>query len=667
MKALRFRVRNYRNIDDSGWVPLDRVTAFVGRNESGKTSLLKALNRFNPGTGERCDAQRDFPRDRYMGEYVARNSTGAEWPVCSIEFALSESVRADIATILGRDRDLPQTVTVTRHYDGSLAFSYAPAIADQPLRPDPLLDALGAVAPADGDGERTAMLAAWADAWRERLREAGDLRGPSGRGLLEALGRDIADLGETDGGVRFADLAETLAPMLRAPHGSRVGGHVDALVERHLPVLVYFESYGVLDSAIWLPEFLEGRRRDNPDARVRTADALFRLVGLDPQDIARPGDGAVRADEAGQRRMEDRSIRLNAASREISRRCAAMWSQRSHRIRLHADGDHFRIWVSDDVLEGVEIELESRGKGFQWFLSFVLVFLAETDGGLKDAILLLDEPGQSLHPTAQQELLAFLEHLSGQNQVLYTTHSPFLVDGRHLDRVRPVYEDETGHARILEGAWPRHRDTVFALRAAAGHALFAGVLDREAPVIVEDVSDVTYLQALSQQCSASGRSALGDATRIVPAGGAAAAACLASLFMAEHRRPVILFGGTDAARLSRHALVRALLDNGDAAIVLLDEALGWAGHDLSLEDVVGESIVLAGLERATGLALSPGSGERDNAGLVERIGAAGVDLPSSWRLSTALSIAESRVAFPAETLDLASRLFAILESRRRQR
>ncbi len=48
LTAKRFRVFNYRNIDDSGWIPLERVTAFVGRNEAGKTALLKALHKFHP-------------------------------------------------------------------------------------------------------------------------------------------------------------------------------------------------------------------------------------------------------------------------------------------------------------------------------------------------------------------------------------------------------------------------------------------------------------------------------------------------------------------------------------------------------------------------------------------------------------------------------------------
>ena len=100
MKAIRFRVQNFRNIDDSGWIELERVTAFVGRNESGKTALLKALHKFNPATPEPCDPQREFPRDRYTRDYVSRGSKGEDWPVCSIEFEIPEELRIKIDKLL---------------------------------------------------------------------------------------------------------------------------------------------------------------------------------------------------------------------------------------------------------------------------------------------------------------------------------------------------------------------------------------------------------------------------------------------------------------------------------------------------------------------------------------------------------------------------------------
>lgn len=96
MKAIRFRVQNFRNIDDSDWIDLEKVTAFVGRNESGKTSLLKALHKFNPATPEAYDAQREFPRDRYTRDYVPNGSKGEDWPVCSVKFEIPEKLQTEV-------------------------------------------------------------------------------------------------------------------------------------------------------------------------------------------------------------------------------------------------------------------------------------------------------------------------------------------------------------------------------------------------------------------------------------------------------------------------------------------------------------------------------------------------------------------------------------------
>ena len=81
LTTTRVQILNYRNIDDSGWIPLERVTVFVGRNEAGKTALLKALHKFHPAIEEPYNAQREFPRDRFTAEY----RDGRDWPVCRVE------------------------------------------------------------------------------------------------------------------------------------------------------------------------------------------------------------------------------------------------------------------------------------------------------------------------------------------------------------------------------------------------------------------------------------------------------------------------------------------------------------------------------------------------------------------------------------------------------
>lgn len=135
LTATRFRVLNYCNIDDSGWIPLECVTAFVGRNESGKTALLRALYKFNPAVTESYNAQLEFPRDRFTSEFDAAEN----WPACKVEFNLSDNLRKKIREKLAIE-ETPRKAILTRYYDGHLTFHYDTNIPKCPLNPNELLD-----------------------------------------------------------------------------------------------------------------------------------------------------------------------------------------------------------------------------------------------------------------------------------------------------------------------------------------------------------------------------------------------------------------------------------------------------------------------------------------------------------------------------------------------
>ena len=462
----------------------------------------------------------------------------------------------------------------------------------------------------------------------------------------------------------------------RGPHRYNVNN----VIREALPVFIYFENYGILDSAIWLPRFIDDLDRDSSNPRVRTINAMFAHVGLDAREIARLGEGEARSVReegteptpeqitADQRRVEIRAIKLNSASNDISKRFSDWWRQRRHKIRYHADGDYFRIWIADDRRPDVEIELESRSKGFQWFFSFYLVFIVESDEGHRDAILLLDEPGLHLHPTAQQELISFFEKLSETNQIAYTTHSPFLIDGQHLHRVRPVTEDSTGHSRITAETWPSDRETIFPLQAAAGYAMIRGLFRHRKNVLVEGMSDFYYLHALSHRCERSGRKGLPDDIYITPCGGTKPVGHFASLFLGHEVRPVILLDGDDAARVRRNALVKELYVDHGSMIVMLDEVLEQSGEEVEIEDVLGEDLILPSLAEVLGHEFELSDDDSEAGGLPSQVKSAAkrrkVELPQGWKASVALHVvsswAEGAIVLSDTVLDKAGSVFSAL-------
>jgi len=686
LTATRFRVQNFRNIDDSGWIKIDRVTAFVGRNESGKTALLKALHKFNPATPEPYNPQREFPRDRYTHDF----KNPEDWPVCSVAFEIDDSIQKEIEPLLDGSSP-PIEVICTRYYDGFLDIQFNPEIEDKTLDAAPVIASLESFAssarrisaPTPEQEEQTQKLrtdlAKWASQWREKLKPQGDFRSDEGHTLLATLKAESERYANPQTAEMIEELQAAIEPVISEAQKASALDQVTELIENRLPVFIYFENYGILDSAIYLPRFLQDLAQNPNDERIRTINAMFKHVGLSAQEIkelgqeqAQPGqqptDEIIKQD---QERKEARAIKLNSASLDITKRFNDWYGQRRHTIEYQADGDYFRIWVADDRRPGVKIELEARSKGFQWFFSFYLVFLVESEEGHKDAILLLDEPGLHLHPTAQQELISFFEKLADHNQLLYTTHSPFLIDGENLHRVRPVTEDNTGHSQITAETWPKDRETIFPLQAAAGYAMVRGLFQHKKNLLVEGMSDYYYLHALSHQCQRTKRVFLADEIYITPCGGTKLVGHFASLFLGQNVRPLVLLDGDDAGRVRRDALMKELYSGHTSAVLMLDEALGRAGEEVEIEDILGEDIIMEAVRTLTGKPLRLSENDRTAGSLPSQIKAASkrrsIELPDGWKASIAIRLvstwAETSTTLPDQVLNTASSLFKAIRER----
>lgn len=682
----KFRVTNYRNIDDSGWIPVEKVTAFVGRNESGKTTLLKALHKFNPASPEPYNPQREFPRDRFTRDY----KNGRDWPVCAIEFDIVPTLQAKLNNVLSTN--IPSSVTFTRYYDGTLELSLNEDLQDDKIKSTEFVSALDKcikaarrVAAPSPDQEtathqaRTALIE-WAATTRDTVSDLIDLRNPEAIKALLATRKAlvaysnplIADVVET--------LSDTVEDLLDRAQTKPLFARLSEVLEKELPVFIYFENYGILDSAVYLPRLIEDLSRTPDDPKIRTINAMFKHVGLDAESIQALGrEEATEARRTGnqvtgemirrdQDRKELRAVKANSASLDITRRFSEWFHQRRHQIRYDPDGEYFRIWVSDDRRPGVEIELESRSKGFQWFFSFYLIFLVESNEGHRDAVLLLDEPGLNLHPTAQQELISFFERLSQNNVLLYSTHSPFLIDGDHIHRVRPVTEDETGHSHISVDGWPKDRETIFPLQAAAGYAMIKGLFQHRKNVLVEGMTDYLYLHTLDLLCRATDRTALPDDIYITPCGGTKLVGHIASLFLGQKIRPLVLLDGDDAARVRREALLKELYAGTERAVLQLSDVLDIT----EIEDLIGESVILPLVSEIVQKKIVLNKDDRNNGSLVDQIKSAAtrneLTLPDNWKPEVArrFSVKWSREkpsSVSADMLDRAAKLFTAIKER----
>jgi len=317
-------------------------------------------------------------------------------------------------------------------------------------------------------------------------------------------------------------------------------------ITSHLPKFVYFDRYDVIDSAIHLPTFIQQMRTTPTAPRVRSTKALFQHVGLDVDKLLQldPTQQNKAADEL-KRFADERAILMSSASDEMTKRFSEWWEQRRHRFNYRADGPFFRVWVSDD-LDPSEIELDQRSAGMQYFFSFYLVFLEEAKGAYNNSILLLDEAGLQLHGTAQQKIVKFLEKLSNDNQLLYTTHSPFMIDGDNLERVRVVYEDPSdGTSKVSGDVWPRDRDSLFPLQAALGYSIAQTLFYSKRQLVVEGITDYLILKAMNGLLLGYKRETLREDAIIVPSGGVSKLMPLAAMLRGQDIEIRVLLDGDD--------------------------------------------------------------------------------------------------------------------------
>lgn len=249
-----------------------------------------------------------------------------------------------------------------------------------------------------------------------------------------------------------------------------------------------------------------------------TARELSDLAAGVPEPGAYGGREAPayqQAVQAHQDKLDERQAILNSASVDLTKSIREVWGDEQVQLKLIADGQYLKVVVVDDV--GVEVELDQRSEGFRWLVSFFVVFKAQARGELKNAILLLDEPGLSLHALKQQEFRKTVTRLAEDNQVIYTTHSPFMVGTDELDLVRIVeMADRTTGTKVHTRLVVDDPRSVYPLQAALGYELAQSLFGQPRNLVCEGVTDMMYVEALNTAFTANG-GGLKSSVAVVPA------------------------------------------------------------------------------------------------------------------------------------------------------
>jgi energy-coupling factor transporter ATP-binding protein EcfA2 len=269
----------------------------------------------------------------------------------------------------------------------------------------------------------------------------------------------------------------------------------------HCPVIELFEDFGsLLPNRIDMDDIISGNTKVEG---YKAARNFLSLAQVDYSFFEQPSSRILKQ-------------KIENLNQSLTRNFQEFWQQsigRNNKINILFELDHYssdfgekagkpylEFWIKD---EGERLYPKQRSRGVRWFLSFYLELKASASNADTPLMMLVDEPGVSLHARAQEDVLKVFEDISSKIQIIYTTHSPHLVEINKLHRVLAVQRDDIDNYRSstrlidplrLSTATP---DTLTPLQSILGHPVSAdGYASQKFNLIVNDIGSFYLLNAI---------------------------------------------------------------------------------------------------------------------------------------------------------------------------
>ena len=481
-------VHKYKSIESDQTFDIEPdVTVLVGMNESGKTSLLEVLaksNYFEADEAFKFNTTHDYPRK----EKKKMDKEGVVKSAITCVYEIDDDLIQQINDDVGDGTFTMSEVIISHNYNNKDTYQ------GFTVNPAPLFKAI-ATAAGDTDGtlEKEIATVKTKVQFAEFLKKKDVVENV---GVLQSFEKYFTNDWEWEYPVQ-----EYIARVWVGPS---------------LPKFLYYDEYYNLPSRISIEKLQSESLKAE---EMKTAKALFELADINLDEL-------INADD-----FEDYKAELEATEAAISEELFEYWSTNTNlEIEFDIDKREEKQANNTRIVEHildirvrnsrtrVSLPLKNRSKGFNWFFSFLVWFKKIQEDTGTQYIILLDEPGLNLHASAQSDLLDFIDHLSKEYQVIYTTHSPFMVRSSELHRVRTVLETNNGSV-VSDSIQEKDPKTLFPLQAALGYDIAQNLYISRRNLLVEGTSDLIFLEAMSGILEADGRQPLRDDITIVPVGG----------------------------------------------------------------------------------------------------------------------------------------------------
>lgn len=517
MKLKKVEIKKYKSFEESQKFEIENdITILVGMNESGKTSALEAIaktNYFQDDESFKFNITHDYPRRQK--KKMDKSGITPEAVVCTYE--IDSNLINEIESDLGKDTLESTEFSITTKYDNKNIWSIIKINRKKFIE------------------NITGKLGISSKALNDKLEKIQTKEG------LAELKSEYSDEKYTEGLTKFDKYFENKWSW----SNDSISEYVSRIyLKPNQPKFLYYDEYFSLPSRISI-EKLENSNLD--EYELKTAKALFELADINTSEILKSDD------------FEDFIAELEATEAIISEELFKYWATNKN---LHITFQIDKIEETDassntriveHILDirvknkGVSLPLKNRSKGFNWFFSFLVWFKRIQEDENSNYILLLDEPGLNLHASAQADLMRFIDDLSDDYQIIYSTHSPFMIASDSLNRVRTVLETEEGSV-VSDSIQEKDPNTLFPLQASLGYDIAQNLFVSKKNLLVEGVSDLIILTAISVILESEKREHLRDDITIVPTGGLEKVATFISLLRGSKLEIACLLDSYTAAK-----------------------------------------------------------------------------------------------------------------------
>lgn len=586
MKLTNAEVGPFRSINTQQTLIVDpEVTVLVGMNEAGKTVILKALEKSNDALGEaEFFPVDDYPRkdlSTYLRRHDANPDVGTNLTYClskdEIE-AVNEHFGAEVIEIgatlsIVRKYDNKRVITVSQLHETLAIEAFAKTLSAAPL---------------------------------EKVRVASKLHS-----IPELIDATI-ELTEGDKAT-IAALQERVNAVPANWHQNLTGYETWTILESRIPPFLYFSDYDLLPGKTNLVDLEQRVQQSKTDGRALTTDSRAVLALLRMADVSVSEFTGTTGYESMKAKIEGVSINLTDQVMEF-------WKQNED-LEVEVDikpdpsdiapfnnGPNLYLRIRNRRHRGVSTSFDQRSRGFIWFFSFLVWFdsvqhqLDPNNINHQELILLLDEPGLALHALAQADFLRYIDNLATEHQVIYTTHSPFMVHSDRLHQVRLVEDKDKIGTVILDVNAGSDERTIFPLQAALGWTVAQNLFINERNLLVEGPSELLYLQMASDLVEASGGTGLRHDLTIVPTGGLDKVVTFIALLGANSLQIAVLHDYAGKPQQKLEDMVRQKLLSAKALFNVSQfrdlNKIGENGPASDIEDLFDPSLYLAYFQRA---------------------------------------------------------------------